>query len=239
MTFKLQERPWVREVQIEGKKKISEEELKEFISLQPRQPLDVWELEGDVKKLEKRYREEGYYNAKVESRVTPVGEGEVEVVYQIQERRKVVVRKLAFMGNESFSPEEIVVVMESREYGPFSWLTGKGVFNREALEMDLERIRAHYLDWGYIQIKVAGPFLFFGPERDWVDVHFELEEGEQFWVGKVNIQGEEPLERDDILPELKTQEGKIFSRSRLSEDILAVSPLIPCWVSVTVSPPFM
>ena len=219
LTFRLKERPWVREVQIEGKKKISEEKLQEVIKVKARQPLDIWAVEEDVEAIEKRYQEEGYYHAKAESRVEPLGEGEVKVVYQIQERRKVVIRTLSFSGNAAFSEADLGAVLESREYGGFSWLTGKGAFNREALEMDLERIRAHYLDWGYIQVKVAGPFLLFGPERDWVDVAFEVEEGEQFWVGKISIHGEDPLNRDDLFPELKTREGKVFSRSRLSEDI--------------------
>ena len=207
------------EVQIEGKKKISEEKLQEVISVKARQPLDIWAVEEDVEKIEKRYREEGYYHAKVESRVAPLEAGEVKVVYHIQERRKVVIRRVAFSGNTAFSGEDLTSVMESREYGAFSWLSGKGAFNREALEMDLERIRAHYLDWGYIQIKVAGPYLFFGPERDWVDVAFEIEEGEQFWVGNIAVRGEDPLNPEDLLPALKTREGKVFSRSRLSEDI--------------------
>lgn len=223
LIFRVKERPWVREVSIEGKKKISEEKIKEVISVKPRQPLNIWAVEEDVKKIEKRYREEGYYHAQIQSRIVPVSEGEVKVVYQIQERRKVVVRKISFSGNAAFSPEELVTVMESQEYGAFSWLTGKGAFNREALDLDLERLRAHYLDWGYIQAKIAGPFLLFGPERDWVEIHFDMEEGEQFWVGQVGLQGESPLTQDEIMPLLKTKEGKIFSRSRLSEDIYLVT----------------
>ena len=223
LTFRLKERPWVKEVTIEGKKKISEEDLQKVIAVKPRLPLNIWAVEEDVKKIEKRYREEGYYHAQVKYHLAPVGEGEVKVVYQIQERRKVVIRKISFSGSSAFSPEELTEAMESQEEGFLSWITGKGSFNREALDLDLERLRAHYLDWGYIQAKIAGPFLMFGPERDWVEIHFDVDEGEQFWVGKVEVQGEPPLKKDEILPFLKTKEGKIFSRSRLSEDIYGLT----------------
>ena len=47
--------------------------------------------------------------------------------------------------------------MRTREKGMFSWFTGSGILDEEAIDEDLKQIEAFYHDNGYVRAKVGHP----------------------------------------------------------------------------------
>jgi outer membrane protein insertion porin family len=81
----------------------------------------------------------------------------------------------------------------------------------------MERLTAYYYDHGYITVRIDEPRV----ERrdDGLHVTVKVDEGEQFRVGKVDVQGPSlPPETKPLREGLETAPGEVFRASALRED---------------------
>ena len=87
------------------------------------------------------------------------------------------------------------------------------------LRTDVERLTAWYYDHGYVTVRVDEPQV----ERrdDGLDVTIKIDEGEQFKIGKVEIDGKDlpDRRRRSCRRRLATKPGEIFSASALRDDV--------------------
>ena len=74
-------------------------------------------------RITQRYRQEGYYLAKVKSSVESVSDGAVSIEFDIAENEKLKLRKISFDGNEAFTKEELLDGFETQTYRWYSWAT--------------------------------------------------------------------------------------------------------------------
>jgi outer membrane protein insertion porin family len=146
-----------------------------------------------------------------------VGENEVDVFYDVEEKEPVRITDIDFEGNEAFSDRKLRGVMQTREKWLFSFITGAGVLNKDVLRTDMERVTAYYYDHGYITVRVDEPSV----ERrdDGLHVVVKVDEGEQFQVGEVEVQGQNlPPDPDRLREGLAITPGDTFRASALRED---------------------
>src|SRR6266545_5773692 len=69
LVYRVVERPAVREWRAVGNKELSKKDLEETVSLKAGQLLDPAAIQKDVKKVQEKYVEKGYFLAEVASRV--------------------------------------------------------------------------------------------------------------------------------------------------------------------------
>ncbi len=98
---RVQERPTLREIQLEGNKEISKDDLKDQLEgLKPFSILDLAEVQKTAKKIQDKYIEKGFFLAEVTHRIDPVPNNPtaVNVVFVVREHAKVVVRQIQLLG---------------------------------------------------------------------------------------------------------------------------------------------
>ncbi len=224
VTFRVKEKPAVVAVEHTGNKKIRDDRITPEIHVKVGDVYDARRVEEDRKRLLELYRKEGYVFASVETEAKPV-EGGVKVVYRIDEGSKVAVRRIVFSGNTVFKERQLRRVIATKRHNFMSWLTGSGVYNREVAKVDVDRIRAFYHNHGYIEAKVGGPEVALSKDRKWATVTFTIVEGRQFRVRKVELRGNRRLASEELLPQLETQPGQIYSREKVRQDIAKLTEL--------------
>jgi len=111
--------------------------------------------------------------------------------------------------------------METSEKGFFSWLTESGYLDRKKLDFDVQKISAYYHNHGYINAKIGVPRVVYVKDKG-LEITIEIEEGLQFAVGKVSIEGDliEPSEK--LLKMIKIGKEKVFNRETVRKDMLAL-----------------
>jgi outer membrane protein insertion porin family len=219
VVFEVKEKPQVKDVKISGNNEIETEKLREGIKIKARSIFDREAVKASAEKMKAMYAEKGYYTAKVEYEITELEANEVSVEFKIDEKEKVMVREIRFVGNEAFSDDEIKKQMETKEAHLFSWLTSTGIFKEEEIERDSGRISALYLNNGYIQLKLDKPFVTISEDKRWIYITFNIEEGKQFYIGKLDIKGDLIYEKDELGKSVESKEGEVFNRTKVSEDI--------------------
>jgi outer membrane protein insertion porin family len=216
--FRVKERPLVRNVKVEGPKKVKKEEVEGALKVRPHAILDPGKASEGIAAAKKLYIEKGYLDADITYRTENVGENEVDVFYTVKEEEPVRISDIDFEGNQAFSDRKLRGVMQTREKWLFSFITGSGVLNKDVLRTDTERLTAWYYDHGYVTVRVDEPQV----ERrdDTLHVVIKIDEGDQFQVGEVGFAGKDlPADTDKLREGLETIPGDTFAANSLREDV--------------------
>jgi outer membrane protein insertion porin family len=219
LTYVVAEKPAIRKSLIEGNQKVSSDDIKDVIDVRPFTILDESKLRANLKKVKDLYLEKGFYLAEIEYELREVGEQQVDVVFVIDERAKVQVRSIRFVGNRAFDDATLRTGLQTREGDLLSFLTGAGKYRKDAFEIDLLRISSRYLDEGYVDVRVEQPDIQISPDRRFIYITIRIEEGEQYSIGELDVSGDLIEEREELLERLASEPGQIFSRSVLSRDL--------------------
>jgi outer membrane protein insertion porin family len=223
VTFSVEERETIRHIRVRGNRKFDDEEVKEILHTRSGAILNVNTLRSDLKEIRSQYKEEGYHNAEVTYEIKPVLESQADVEYVIEEGEKVFVKSISFEGNTSYDDDKLKKLMKTKEKGFFSWLTSSGDLDLEALEQDMAGIAAFYHNHGYIQAKVGEPEL--SDDENSIYISVKIEEGAQFKVGKVSIEGDLIQPEEELLEKIKISQQEVFNREVIREDILALGDI--------------
>ncbi len=219
VTFIVKERPLIREVGIGGNREIKKEKIEEVIETKPHTVLNLTLIKEDMERIKALYRSEGFYLAEVDYRIDPVKEGEVNVTFLIHEGIKVKVGRISFIGNRVFSEKDLKKVMKTKEWSILSLITKRGIYDDFLLERDINAILAKYYDNGYVRAEVGPPQVEVSQDKEWIYITIPIKEGEQYRVGKVDVAGDLIRSKIELLEDLRTKEGALYSRSAVSRDI--------------------
>lgn len=211
LTFVVRERPYIKEIVITGNKKLSQEKVDEVITTKKNTILNRTLIQEDVEAILALYEGDGYYLAEANYDVA-IDESAAVVTFSIKENEKVKVRRVTIIGNEKMSDKKIKKIMETKEAGLFSFLTGSGKFNEFLFARDIDVVLDLYFNNGYIQAEIVDHRALLSEDRRWFYVTITVSEGDQFSVGSIDITGEMVTSEEELMKEVKLVPGEVFSR---------------------------
>jgi len=198
LVFSVREKPTLGAIEYQGQKEVELDKIKEVVDLQPLSVLDLNRIKKNVQKIKDLYLEKGFFLAEVSFRLEEMPRNQVKLVFVIDERAKVKITRINFIGNRRLSDDELLDIMETREGGFFSWLTGSGTFKQEGLRRDMMRLNQYYYDHGFINVKISEPLVEIARDRRTMNISFVIEEGEQFRFGNFSFAGELLVDDADL-----------------------------------------
>ncbi|HXV81976.1 MAG TPA: outer membrane protein assembly factor BamA, partial [Candidatus Binatia bacterium] len=223
LTYTVKEKPYVREVKIQGNSQIAVDKIETALGITPRTVLDHARVTEGVDKVRKLYNEQGYVNAKIDYALSMESSNQAVLVLDIVEGTRLLITKISFEGNRTFSEGELKGLMATKEEWIFSFITNRGVLDRDILTNDIAILSSHYYDHGYIDHKIGEPIIL--RDREGLEVVIRVDEGQQYRVGKVEIGGDLIQDGKQMLKQVKLTTGQIFRGSRLREDITTLTDM--------------
>jgi len=226
LTFTVKEMPFIRKIEFRGNSELKAEKLKDSVTIKENTVLDRVLLGENAEKIKAQYSEEGFFNAVV----TPVIESdglEATVIFDINEGPEAKVRRITFIGNKHFSDRKLKGLMTTSEAGLLSFVTKSGKYNEFTLQNDIAIIMSRYYDEGFIRADILDHRVLLSENKKWFYVTIALTEGDQYRIGKIDIQGEilPSTTKEELLEKLKLTSGDIFSRTKMSQGIETVSDI--------------
>ena len=220
----VEEKPAVSSISFVGMNEVKEEDIRKALETTLYQIVNEGSLYSDVRLIEKRYTEKGYYLADVSYTLNPRGQNEVDLVFHVEERGKVLVGDVELVGNRYFSDEDIISKMASQPYTRWNASLGSSsIFQDAFIKRDVEFISYYYKDNGFSDVKVGNPILILDSDKKFVRVTIEIEEGVQYKVGELRIAGDlidkVSYSEEELIDVMLTKSGEIFSFSKFSKDI--------------------
>ena len=223
LIYTVKEKPYIREVKIQGAAQVAKEKIETAFGIGARTILDRVKVAEGVDKVRKLYGEQGYVNAAIDYAVSVEANNQAVITLDINEGNRLLIKKIMFEGNKAFSESDLKGLIATKEEWIFSFITNRGVLDRDMLTNDVAILSNHYNDNGYVEHKIDDPVILRG--RDGLEVVFRINEGPQYRVGKVEIGGELIQDGKDMLKSVKLTTGQIFRGSRLRDDITLITDM--------------
>lgn len=215
--IRVEEKPVLAGVEIEGAKKVGKDDLREQITLAAGSLWDEAAAQEDRAAIRRKLRDEGYHRAEVAGETESRPDGKLFLRYRITEGDKTRVRAIRFAGNVHLPADALSEVMETK---PRKW-HGGGDFDQEKFAADLEAIVAEFGARGYLDARVVRHDLQYDDEGG-LTIVIEVAEGPRYYAGEVKIEGNDRVPDAEVLGAIRLQRGGLFSEREFDATVEAL-----------------
>ena len=221
VSFSVKEKEVIASVTISGEKNLEADTIKEVITVTANTIINPQEVMTSAENIRKLYKEKGYYDTEVTTKLTYPDKDRVNILFEIKEGDKIYVKEIIIHGNNTFANDEIEKILSTSTKTWFSWFTDSGLLKRDILKQDASRIGAFYQNHGFIDALVGDPEV--EKKDEWLYVTFNITEGDRYKVGVIDITGELIEEKSVLQGMTMIGEEKYFNRQVLRDDVLKIS----------------
>lgn len=189
----VQERPTIGSIEISGNEDIETEALEEglhFAGITEGNPYDPSILEKVTKELEYQYFSHGKYSVNIETEVVELPRNRVGIEIEISEGDVTKIRQINFVGNEVFSDDELLGTFQSTTTNWLSFISNTDEYSRERLMGDLENLRFHYMNNGYLNMQIESTQVAIIPSLKDIYITVNIVEGSQYTISDVKLAGD-------------------------------------------------
>jgi len=200
-------------------------------------------LRRDATAMENFYRDKGYKDVKITPKTTPADGGEAKVTFEIDEGIRGFIEKIRFIGNQAIPSAELEKVVKLKPRAWWQIFSKSDRYEEYGMKDDIARLKNHYLNQGYIDVNVTGsidlprtvrneearadaakrdetPPEEFDPDdipAEDLILTYRIEEGRQYRVGNLTVDGNTFFSTDDLQNELqfKSKLKEIFDQVEL------------------------
>lgn len=221
VTFIVEEKSIIEDIVFKGNTVLRAQKLKSTMKSKPNEMLNLTLLAQDIAELKNLYMKKGYplvditYALDVDSQTN-----KATITITVDEKTHIKVSSVTIEGNKAIKTNRIKKMLGTKP----AWLFNPGVFKEEALEEDIDRIRAVYDDIGYMDTEVI-PKLSYTDNGTLLNITLEIKEGKQYLIGDITLNGSLVLPEKDVRGRTTMKKGKPFSVRSLREDASAIRQL--------------
>ena len=234
LTFVVREGPKVKvgKIRFVGNKHVSSRDLRRAMkNLKPigiphsifledlfSKTYDATKLNEDVERVRAEYQNRGYFKVLVEDPKTEIhdtghtgfhiplvqsGPGKaVDITMPIEEGDRYHLASITFKNNKAVPNQKAL-----RSLFP---IKDGDVFSREKIAKGLDNLRDAYSDLGYINF-TSVPDTKFDDEKKLINLEIDVDEGKQFYVRRIEFQGNTTTRDKVIRRELALEEGQVYN----------------------------
>src|SRR6056297_630031 len=215
----LEEAPLVRRVDIRGLERADPGVVSDSTALVTNEPFRVQELTVAERVIRSALAENGIPFARIDSRTEPVPDmvNTVDVVIDVDEGDRIAIAEWVIEGNQRISDEEIVSAVSQKPEG-FLWRR-TGTFEQDAYEADLAgAIPRLYLSRGFLDFELVSDTVIVDPNTGKARVEVYLDEGPQYRVAQLSIEGNREFDDEQLEQFLLPQSGGLLRSIGLTGD---------------------
>ncbi len=226
LVIRVVEYPTVNRIAFEGNRRIKDEDLVAVVQSQSRRVFSPRVAEADAQAISEAYVGQGRLAARVAPKVIRRSDNRVDLVFEIFEGGVSEIERVGFVGNSIYSDRRLRRVIESKQAGLLRAVIRKDTFIEDRVEFDRQLLSDFYSARGYVDFRITGVNSELSQERDGFFVTFNVEEGQQFRVGTVDVQSDlAEVDVDLFASKLKLKEGVVYSPLRIENEIARLETL--------------
>lgn len=219
LTYVIAEKPLITKISFKGNKKLKKDDLEKNVTVRTYKPINEKQLAESISKMREAYSKKGYYLADIGYHLEPLQGNEAELVFDVSEQHAAVIRKVEFIGNRAFKDDALRKVIRTKEKSAFSWMSGGGKYKQEQLEQDVMLLTYHYLNFGYLKIKVDIPKVSISKDKRYIFITYTVEEGKQYKISDVDVNGDILTTKDELKHLLKVKPNTVYNQKTVEEDM--------------------
>src|SRR5262249_45101966 len=227
ITFEVKERPLLLEIKYNGLKSVQqstvlEEFRKRQVGLSKESQYDPVKARRAAAVIKELLGNEGRPEAKVDPVIEPISQTAVSLTFKIEEGPRFRVADINFEGNNVYSDDKLRSKMKFvKEVGLLTTFSSKDIYNKEKLQVDLDRLRVlTYADNGYLQTRFGEPRVesaghvgswvpLIGHKGEGLKIIIPVVEGRQYRAGTIKIEDNKEFTEEQIKSVLNIKPGDV------------------------------
>jgi outer membrane protein insertion porin family len=222
----LEERPAIASLEFTGLKAFKPEDLKKSlrdVGLAESRIFDRAMVERAEQELKRQYLAQGHYAVQVTTTITPLERNRVGVNFAVSEGDIAKIQQINIIGAGAIREADLLDLMVLRTPGLLTWYTKNDQYSKQKLSGDLETLRSHYLDRGYLEFNIDSTQVSISPDKQGIYITINITEGERYSVSSVKLAGQLLLPEAELTKLVKVRPGEVFSREKMTETTKAIS----------------
>lgn len=213
------ELPIITRLTYEGNKAISSNKIEETGVLRLGTYWSPIVQAENNRRILSEYKTKGYNLAEINYRIKESKEG-LDVRVQIDEGKKIVVRKISIYGNKEIETKKILSKMKTKRRGLFR----SGKYEEEKYQDDLQSIIDYYKKEGFIDARILKTEETIQDDR-FLTLNVYIEEGQRFYFGSIDVTGNQHFDKSAILAKFTIQENEIFNMESFNKQLSTVASM--------------
>ena len=222
----VQERPSVAQIEFAGMREFDKEGVLKAlrqIGLAEGRIFDRGLLDRAEQELKRQYLSRGMYAVNINNTITPLERNRVAINFNVEEGDIAKIRQISVIGANAFREKELVDLFVLRTPGWLTWFSKQDQYSRQKLSADLETLRSHYLDRGYLEFNIDSTQVSITPDKKDIYITVSITEGPKYSISGIKVAGEKLVPEEEVLKLIKVKPGDTFSRAALTESTKAIS----------------
>ena len=225
LVFKIKPKYRISQIVVRGNKSYSNSRIIDQITSQAGGVLDDRRISRDADKIVEYYKKKGYAFAKAAAEIRRNDEkGVGVVVFNIVEGGDIKIQNIKFEGNAHIESGDLEDSMKTSTWiWLISYLTEHGRFNSEDFQNDINSLKQHYRNNGFLDVKIDDSkvrFEFPDPSNPGdMDIVLNIEEGRQYKTGSITFKNNKLFESSLLNEGMDIQPGDVFSPAKVDSSV--------------------
>jgi outer membrane protein insertion porin family len=218
----VEERPVIATVTFAGAAEFDKENLAQSLKdagIGEGLPFDRAVIDRAEQEIKRQYLSRSLYGAEVVTTVTPIERNRVNVTFTMQEGGATKISEIRIIGARAFKESTLLGLMDLTTGGWLTWYTKSDRYSRVKLNADLETLRAHYLNHGYLEFEVRSAQVTISEDKQRIAIAISIEEGQPYTVSGVKLEGEYFGRDDEFKSLVRVVPGKAYN----GEEVIATT----------------
>ena len=153
-------------------------------------PFDRALIDRAEQEIKRQYLGRSLYGAEVVTTVTPMERNRVSVTFTMNEGDAARINDIRVAGATVFSESTLLELFELTPSGWFTWYSKSDRYSRTKLNSDLEKLRAYYVNRGYLEFAIESTQVTISPDKQTISVAISIKEGQPYTVTSVRLEGD-------------------------------------------------
>jgi outer membrane protein insertion porin family len=214
----VEEFPLINQITFSGNDLIEKDQLEKVISIKTRDVFSVDNLDQAVDKIRTEYQKIGRYLAEIKIKKNELSEGRIDIHFDINEDKLLVVKNINFIGNKNFTNRELRSKISTKEDAWYK-LFGSNKFIPERLEYDKDKLKKFYNERGFIDFRVISAKGELLPDISGFNINFLIFEGERFVINELDFISSsiKDINKNFLIDKISLKKNDYFDSRALEE----------------------
>lgn len=220
LIVEIAENPIINQVTFEGNKALTEQKLRDEVTIKPRGIYTRARVQEDVGKIIELYRLSGRISATVTPKLVQLEQNRIDVVFEIDEGPETGVSAITFLGNRAFSDSDLREVMVTKQSQWWRLFSSNDNYDPNRLDYDREQLRKFYTNRGYYDFRILSSVAELKPDSSAFGMTLTLDEGDRYHFGEVKVVTENDRLNGDFLQRLlPIRTGDLYESDRIESAV--------------------
>jgi outer membrane protein insertion porin family len=189
----VEERPVIETVTFVGLKEFDKDTLSKSLKdagIGEGLPFDRALIDRAEQEIKRQYLSRSLYGAEVVTTITPTERNRVNVSFTMTEGDAAKIREVRIVGSQAYSESTLTRLMDLTTSGWLTWYTKSDRYSRAKLNADLDTLRAHYQNNGYLEFNIETAQVTISPDKQDISLTITVNEGQPYTVTQVRLAGD-------------------------------------------------